>query len=1098
MKNVLNFTDSFIKKANIGEGLLSLKPTTSRGMLYKVNALKTVKESAITPQLVVGFIHEADQNHNQDTGIMSFVQPLRTIVSESQFAVALAFLHKNLMEKDGAIEKSVVKGIEECINEGEDAIGASIIGGALSTYKSYFNDLRIIESTVVNENIQNHKKIETSDVSIYSPVSYVQTVGENQIVRVGNEVFSISESCILPTQAPDSRFVQLSEVAKNVEIKDGYAIAETALGTIFVDGESMGRLNKVVCEAKLGKKSYSEQFNVGKAKYVINYHDGIKTHKDGSPFSDIFISKNKKDHANKIKSLKNDGYVLEGVGEKTIVDKTELVREFASAVSSYKVNESEMIKLDNLIAISSDHENFKLLENFKVIKNNLTKEVAMIAENNGVVIATILESTRTFKQFHTLKTITEAVAFVKNTIGVDASLVFESEMEDESETKKKKDDAVAEMDKELEELESKKEEIGEAISRVEEGSDAYERYIKLDMLISEKMVEVAKEKKKVVDGFSVEEGKMEDNDFYKQLQAYDVGTVIKGGSIKKYNMSERTFKKVDKENWEEVGKGTKYNTSKMYVRFGDTKIEVVNESFKKPKPEFNIGDIVDYDEASPNGEKYKVLSYKQAPQANKDNFYYDFEIARVDKPKWTRKAYANNLKLVKSVNESENKEDSKIRFDIDFYKKDSDRKTSKEEIFRASSLSEVVKYVQKYAKDYSRIEINYKDYFVGSVKYKWFGKEFRAEGGYKDFKKETPNFKFDVKVNESEQKSGDVKNYQKFRVEEGLKTVDIEYNHKTDVLTFSDGEKSNFSDDGGKFTYKGKEFDPKLNDEDADEVKKKVISILNKEFKGKVKFTWGYVLESEQKSGDDKAYQKFLADKLKGMGKDSLNDLSDEETKKFFDEVEKEWKADDEANESGSDEVEKDSDKEEDIDPKEKRTDETFVEYTNRINGILESDEDEDGDDEDKEDTNESYKEGVVVSYKSAKDEDGDKFTPTIKYRESSKDFSANFGTHTEYSKKLKDLKDEMDGAGFKVDEIVQESKDYMKADKAFMDYKKSLEKKYGKSFKNKDLKDDDFEKLNDLKQERIKNKAKVSDLVSNARVGKKSKINEAFNTLTK
>lgn len=36
-----------------------------------------------------------------------------------------------------------------------------------------------------------------------------------------------------------------------------------------------------------------EQNNIGKAKYVVNYHDGVKTHLDGSPFFDIVIFKNK-------------------------------------------------------------------------------------------------------------------------------------------------------------------------------------------------------------------------------------------------------------------------------------------------------------------------------------------------------------------------------------------------------------------------------------------------------------------------------------------------------------------------------------------------------------------------------------------------------------------------------------------------------------------------------------------------------------------------------------------------------------------------------------------------------------------------------------
>ena len=40
-------------------------------------------------------------------------------------------------------------------------------------------------------------------------------------------------------------------------------------------------------------KVYSIQHNIGKAKYVVNYHDGVKTHKDGSPFFDIETFKSK-------------------------------------------------------------------------------------------------------------------------------------------------------------------------------------------------------------------------------------------------------------------------------------------------------------------------------------------------------------------------------------------------------------------------------------------------------------------------------------------------------------------------------------------------------------------------------------------------------------------------------------------------------------------------------------------------------------------------------------------------------------------------------------------------------------------------------------
>ena len=49
---------------------------------------------------------------------------------------------------------------------------------------------------------------------------------------------------------------------------------------------------------------YFEQRNIGKAKYVISYHDGVKKHNDGSDFYDIRIFSNKKDRDTFVKTLK--------------------------------------------------------------------------------------------------------------------------------------------------------------------------------------------------------------------------------------------------------------------------------------------------------------------------------------------------------------------------------------------------------------------------------------------------------------------------------------------------------------------------------------------------------------------------------------------------------------------------------------------------------------------------------------------------------------------------------------------------------------------------------------------------------------------------
>ena len=56
------------------------------------------------------------------------------------------------------------------------------------------------------------------------------------------------------------------------------------------------------------KKIYYRQDNIGTAKYTVSYHDGVKTHRDGSPFYDIAIFRNKKRMQAFINKLISEGY----------------------------------------------------------------------------------------------------------------------------------------------------------------------------------------------------------------------------------------------------------------------------------------------------------------------------------------------------------------------------------------------------------------------------------------------------------------------------------------------------------------------------------------------------------------------------------------------------------------------------------------------------------------------------------------------------------------------------------------------------------------------------------------------------------------------
>lgn len=56
-------------------------------------------------------------------------------------------------------------------------------------------------------------------------------------------------------------------------------------------------------------KQYNLMYNVGTTRYVVNFHDGVKTNTDGSPFFDIRLFSNKRKRDEFITSLRQQGYV---------------------------------------------------------------------------------------------------------------------------------------------------------------------------------------------------------------------------------------------------------------------------------------------------------------------------------------------------------------------------------------------------------------------------------------------------------------------------------------------------------------------------------------------------------------------------------------------------------------------------------------------------------------------------------------------------------------------------------------------------------------------------------------------------------------------
>ena len=58
----------------------------------------------------------------------------------------------------------------------------------------------------------------------------------------------------------------------------------------------------------MNKNYYWRENGRRKSKYLLDFHDGVKTHKDGSEFYELRIFSNKKKMEKFIKELENNGY----------------------------------------------------------------------------------------------------------------------------------------------------------------------------------------------------------------------------------------------------------------------------------------------------------------------------------------------------------------------------------------------------------------------------------------------------------------------------------------------------------------------------------------------------------------------------------------------------------------------------------------------------------------------------------------------------------------------------------------------------------------------------------------------------------------------
>ena len=201
----------------------------------------------------------------------------------------------------GAVDNAIIKYIKYNVKVLEKPIKARDEDGTKKMLKAFIGGLVNAQRSLKLESV-NEGKFKVDDL-VYN--KRTKTIG---IVRMGDDKYGE-----VKTDADGN--VSVDELEKYNPIKFKHQTKAKVAPSTEKEVNSRGLFNPFKMESKVneGKKRFNTKYGVGKSKYVVNYHDGVKKHKDGSDFFDVQIFKNQKDLEAFKKALLQKGFVAESV-----------------------------------------------------------------------------------------------------------------------------------------------------------------------------------------------------------------------------------------------------------------------------------------------------------------------------------------------------------------------------------------------------------------------------------------------------------------------------------------------------------------------------------------------------------------------------------------------------------------------------------------------------------------------------------------------------------------------------------------------------------------------------------------------------------------
>lgn len=417
MDNINLLKRELFESTKIVKLLESLSPLTVQGHTFKQTYLKgAASKNFNTLRTLNSIIVESARISKTDDAVLDFYEAVNDVISKNIFKYNLGLLHEVLNESNSKtrVQEMLQKELNNLVAESEETVVSKLQHGALNVYEniSAVNSICNEARKLINS---ADTVVESSEYSVYHPISYVYYEDGQAYIQAKNNVFSVSESGISLSKSPNRAFNAIATFVESLQfdrVEESFVISDAILGDLEIT------------ENKLFKKNSN------------NIYEEVDT----------------ADYANKI------SVILESKARNRV-----------DAIAAKSISEMA----DGIIMVANNFKNIVEVQEISIIDNKRTNESFMIGAKNNIFYCAVLESRKRAKEFVAFNRITEAIEYIKKASGYDITERFIKEVKAEASVDAKTSLAIREQNNLIAELNKRLSAVNEDLSLVERGSDAY-------------------------------------------------------------------------------------------------------------------------------------------------------------------------------------------------------------------------------------------------------------------------------------------------------------------------------------------------------------------------------------------------------------------------------------------------------------------------------------------------------------------------------------------------------------------------------------------------------------------------------------------------